>query len=539
MIMQPIKPVLYFNALISLLCFYNCSPEKDISDGQINIALESAGKNEIELKKVINHYRINAADSLKLKATYFLIANMPGKGFEEYELRDSVGNKVNIDLFVFKNPDSLEQYKNNYESKYRTKIKFVRTGFKEDIKNITADLLIENIEYAFKAWQLPWTKHLNFTQFCELILPYRIGNEPLQNWRKRFFEKNIWIRDSIQSKEDILKACSVINDHLKSKYDYRHGALDFYPGMLTVEEVEKFGGGRCEDLNMYAGYCMRSMGIPIALEFTPYWANSNYGGHSWLGVLNYTGQFVPFNAVYDNPISDSLPFAGAKLAKAYRVSFKQLQPLIIANDSIALPPFFKNKNCYDITSEYLPHKTITIELKHTLDHPQFIFLGVLNGYNWKPVGFGKVQGDSVLFSDVGLDAIYAPLHYFQGGYYSSDEFLLAGKAFFLSASGIIQVLYPNKLHTVDVTFNLQRVPWLIPGRKYNVIYWNGVDWVADSSQYILKKNPRKPGSEKEEIIVKNLPSKTMYRIISDNLRNETDLGRPFIYNECDKVFKDY
>lgn len=319
-------------------------------------------------------------------------------------------------------------------------------------------MLIENIDYAFKAWQLPWATHLSFDEFCELILPYRIGTEPLQNWRKEFYERNIWIRDSIHDKQDIIKACCMLNDRLKGKYDYRHGELDFYPGMLDVERVEKFGGGRCEDLNMYAGYCMRAVGIPIALEFTPYWSNSNYGGHSWLGVFNYTGKFVPFNSVYDNPVPDSLPFAGTKLAKAYRISFKAVSPLIATDDSTQVPHFFRNKNYYDITSEYLPSKTIKIGLKKTPNHPKFAFLGVLNGYGWKPISFGSVQRDSALFSNMALEVIYAPLYYFRGGYYSSDEFLLAGDAFFITASGQLQILRPNKVNTSDINFNLQRLP---------------------------------------------------------------------------------
>lgn len=49
---------------------------------------------------------------------------------------------------------------------------------------MTADYLINNIDHAFKVWKhRPWNKTLGFDDFCELILPYRIGNEPLSDWR--------------------------------------------------------------------------------------------------------------------------------------------------------------------------------------------------------------------------------------------------------------------------------------------------------------------------------------------------------------------
>ena len=39
-------------------------------------------------------------------------------------------------------------------------------------------LLVSNIEWAFKVWrEQPWGKNVSFEQFCEYILPYRIGNE--------------------------------------------------------------------------------------------------------------------------------------------------------------------------------------------------------------------------------------------------------------------------------------------------------------------------------------------------------------------------
>jgi len=41
-------------------------------------ALELAGRNRIEIEKVLTHYRKNPIDSLKYKAAIFLIENMPG-----------------------------------------------------------------------------------------------------------------------------------------------------------------------------------------------------------------------------------------------------------------------------------------------------------------------------------------------------------------------------------------------------------------------------------------------------------------------------
>lgn len=534
------KALLHSFILACVLYCIGCSI-KHIIPVEVKQAMELAEQNAIELKKVIAHYNVHKSDSLKLKAAYFLIANMPGKGFDEYQLQDTSGKKIDLDLFVFRNPDSLTKYKRDYEIKNKTVIRFVRLGFREDIKNITADLLIENIDFAFKAWGLPWANHLNFQEFCELILPYRLGSEPLQRWRKLFFENNIWIKDSIRDKKDIVKACCMINDRLKSDYSYRHGELDFYPGMLDVEKVKKFGGGRCEDLNMLAGYCMRSVGVPIALEFTPYWSNSNYGGHSWLGVLNYTGKFVPFNSVYDNPVVDSIPFRGARLAKAYRVSFAE-QKDCFANtidDLSQIPTFFRNKNFRDITVEYLKIKQVSIKLNSKPDSVKFAYLSILNGKDWKPIHWGKIQGDSVIFSDMAREVIYLPTYYFNEAYYAGSDYIVAGDPFFLRTNGEKLTLIPDENKREKMSFDLSQLTWLVAGRKYNVIYWDRIDWRTDTTKALLTVNPRSLKLMEKTLDITGVPNNTMYRVFSDSIKSETALGRPFIYNVDQKRYRDY
>lgn len=539
MLMSTRKTHLYSYVII-FLYFISCSVKENTLK-KIDQAILLAGENASEIQKVIKHYSISKNDTLKLKATYFLIENMPGKGFDEYELQDSAGKKVDLDFFALRDSNSIKKCKKEYELKNKTLIRFVKLGFREDIKYITASLLIENIDYAFKAWQLPWASHLTFNEFCELILPYRVGNEPLQSWRKAFFERNIWIKDSIREKRDIIKACCKLNDRLKGKYDYRHGELDFYPGMLDVEKVEKFGGGRCEDLNMYAGYAMRSVGLPIALEFTPYWSNSNYGGHSWLGVLNFTGKFVPFNSVYDNPVVDSIPFKGARLAKAYRVTFAE-QKNCFANtipDLLQIPPFFRNKNIIDITAEYLKTDHISVKLNNKPDSAQFVYLGILNGKDWKPIHWGKIQADSVIFSDMAREVIYLPIYYFNKAYYAGSDYIVAGDPFFLRTNGEKLILIPDKNKKEKMSFDLSQLTWLIPGRKYNVIYWDRIDWVADSTKAMLTINPRHLKLLEKTLDITGVPNNTMYRVFSDSIKNETALGRPFIYNIDQKRYRDY
>ena len=51
---------------------------------------------------------------------------------------------------------------------------------KKDIEVVDSAFLVEHIEWAFKVWkEQPWGGNVTFDDFCEYILPYRIGDEPL------------------------------------------------------------------------------------------------------------------------------------------------------------------------------------------------------------------------------------------------------------------------------------------------------------------------------------------------------------------------
>ncbi|WP_232751843.1 hypothetical protein [Capnocytophaga sp. H2931] len=115
--------------------------------------------------------------------------------------------------------------KRNLTEKERQKgIRFLQTSqpiIKQDIKEIKAEMLIENIDYAFKVWQeKPWNKHLSFDDFCELILPYCIAEEPLTNCCKAYYEKYNPILDSLYKGTDVVEACNILSDYMKTEGFY-------------------------------------------------------------------------------------------------------------------------------------------------------------------------------------------------------------------------------------------------------------------------------------------------------------------------------
>lgn len=75
-----------------------------------------------------------------------------------------------------------------------------------DAQVITAEYLIDNIDLAFEVWRkYPWNRNLPFDDFCELILPYRIADEPLSDWRKLYYEDYGTLLDSLYKGMMLLK----------------------------------------------------------------------------------------------------------------------------------------------------------------------------------------------------------------------------------------------------------------------------------------------------------------------------------------------
>lgn len=70
---------------------------------------------------------------------------------------------------------------------------------KRDIHEVDSAYLVKNIDYAFKVWkEQPWGKSIVFSDFCEYILPYRIGDETLTDWREDIYNKYNPLLDNVR-----------------------------------------------------------------------------------------------------------------------------------------------------------------------------------------------------------------------------------------------------------------------------------------------------------------------------------------------------
>ena len=362
----------------------------------IEEALQQAGSNRKELKAVLKHYAKNPSDSLKLRAAEFLIANMPGK-FSIYY--DAPWNDVATVYLRWTSSSNKQMVLDHY--------KLGKQVIKVDVQHITSDYLINNIELSFKVWQeTPWGKDISFDVFCEEILPYRLGNEPLENWREKVLTSFADIYQSFIQDTSInaVRACIMVNDKLprfRMDKDFNH---------MSYSQLMASTRGTCDAMAALTVFVMRGLGIPVTREHTPKYVET-VTGHSWNSVGDTV--HISFMGTETNP---GLSHQGTTFlsAKIYRTVYSNQGNL--KTDMENIPPALNNiNNSIDVTAEYANCVDVQAPLLNShLNKTGYAYLAILQGKEWYPVGWGVVMNEHIEFLSVRKNVYYLPVYYNQG-----------------------------------------------------------------------------------------------------------------------------
>jgi len=169
--------LLFLNFLFSVCLLSACMSRRS---AEVIEALELAGRNRSELERILDHYAACEADSLKLRAAEFLIANMPGHQCIYGPEVDSFFCEIDS-LLDCEVSDSypIVVGLNEIADRHAPLESVIRNG----IEVITADYLIHHIDRAFRLWESPWADYLTFDRFCAWLLPYKVAEfQPLDYW---------------------------------------------------------------------------------------------------------------------------------------------------------------------------------------------------------------------------------------------------------------------------------------------------------------------------------------------------------------------
>ncbi|WP_236974536.1 hypothetical protein [Membranihabitans maritimus] len=238
-------------SILSLTLILSTCGNQDLSD-ELEKALSLATDNQLELEKVLDHY---SEDHLKYQAAEYLITNMVPYQYNEilpgYEsVFDSMTNVTLTDdakrTSVFK---TLLTEKAKEVGNQPGAIKY-------DIREVSSEFLIENIDLAFEAWQeIPEDKRATFQEFCQYILPYRNKDEPIEPGIRRMLkEEYSWVVDALKDGEDFAK----VRDSVMWKFHYRNiiNVRDYYPTTQSNCDTGTGGGPLWEKKWQPIRYCI-------------------------------------------------------------------------------------------------------------------------------------------------------------------------------------------------------------------------------------------------------------------------------------------
>ena len=161
-----------------------------------------------------------------------------------------------------------------------------------DARIITADFLINNIEDAiFQYHSKPWNRELPFEDFCELLLPYRIHNEPISYWKDAFRKEFGPVLDTLHDKTDVIAVANAVGRLI----DIRRWVLDYSNPNQNVlpDSLNAVRRGDCQAMCDFYLFVFRSLGIPSA---TDRYKVGNI--HSWNVIRDTSGRYEIFVGGY-------------------------------------------------------------------------------------------------------------------------------------------------------------------------------------------------------------------------------------------------
>ncbi|MDO5981572.1 hypothetical protein [Flavivirga spongiicola] len=402
---------LYFyitgGALLLIMCSCNNIPKN------VKQTLELAGTNKVELQKVIDHYQ-SPKDSLKLKAAYFLIGNMANKYFYYYNNAQknlvSFVNKARKENTFDERFDSITLHWEFLKTQYGSN----RASAVKDIDIMTSEMLIENIDYAFMAWdKAPWSKEYSFDYFCEYILPYRTDYDIPGLWRKKLHEKFSWVLDSTKN-NDFIALSKILKDSLRYAWS---GAFEEYANM-DILDMEKGRTFACRHHSSLKVAALRSIGVPVAEA-------SGQNGTSWAVVPDRNGKFWGWESQTPPVIGDYIDdLRYENYTKVFESTFK-IQPFPFkAIKGSDIPPLFYNRNKRDVTKGQSDAMDVVLEL--SIDPPKKINYAFLcffsdKSIQWEAAHWSEIKNNKVTFNQMGLGCIYIPMYYIDRQYYPAGN----------------------------------------------------------------------------------------------------------------------
>ena len=318
----------------------------------MRLVRERAEENWAELKKVIDRYE-REGDREKIKAVEFLMSNMP---YHSYIVSDDLEEAMQwYPLMVQRSSEEWQMLSDSIAACVD-----VNAGLRRiwDVRVLDSAFLCDNIDFAFKVWrEQPWGKNVDFDTFCNYVLPYRIGDEVPQAWRREYYDKYSTILDDFIASdsldiEDPAAAFRYVEAYINASMKMNYTSISPVTFPHIGPHYAQYFAGSCKDICSFLIYLCRSLGIPCALNYrqndNQYWITGigKEGDECSMGYLGHP--IVP------NKEDELYPQVKTHVFRlTYSVNRQELGRLV--RDRVRLPYFFRVPLFEDVTSSFTDH----------------------------------------------------------------------------------------------------------------------------------------------------------------------------------------
>ncbi len=143
-----------------------------------------------------------------------------------------------------------------------------------DLADYPGELFLQHVRHSLETKRIvPWGEKVSGEMFLHFVLPYRISNETIEDYRPVFFGE-LYERVKDLSMAD---AISETNHWCHEKATYI--AAD--PRTASPLTLVRTARGRCGEESALLVTALRSLGIPARQVYTPRWAHTD-SNHAWV-----------------------------------------------------------------------------------------------------------------------------------------------------------------------------------------------------------------------------------------------------------------
>ena len=261
------------------------------------------------------------------------------------------------------------------------------------------DFFVKNIQSSFKAKnELPWGKRVPEREFKHFVLPIRVNNENLDDFRMAYYEE---LRDRVKDLS-MYDAVLEVNHWCHEKVNYKGSDSRTSSPMATI----KTSWGRCGEESTLLVSALRTVCIPARQVYVPRWAHCD-DNHAWVEAW-VDGKWHFLGACEPEPVLD-LGWFNASASRALLVHTRVFGDYDGPEEVISKTPYYTEINVIDNYAETAKlNVTVVDEYGNAVPDARVDFkIYNYSEYHTVATKYTDNQGNTWLTAGLGSMMVYA------------------------------------------------------------------------------------------------------------------------------------